>query len=162
MKNFTQETRIKLSLKKQGAKNPMFGKNHNKETRNKIRNSKLGNKASLITRNKMSKAHIRDRNGNWIKDRNLIKNLDIRNNPEYKQWRKQVYARDNFQCKISTEDCKGKIEAHHILSWRNHPELRYEINNGITLCKFHHPRKHIEGERLSPYFQSLVTKNNLS
>ncbi len=36
MKNFTQETRIKLSLKKQGAKNPMFGKNHNKETRNKI------------------------------------------------------------------------------------------------------------------------------
>ena len=30
------------------------------------------------------------------------------------------------------------IRAHHILPWRI-VELRYNINNGITLCQFHHP-----------------------
>ena len=51
---------------------------------------------------------------------------------------------------------KGKLEAHHILSWSKFPELRYEVNNGITLCHFHHPRKRNDEMTLSPFFQSLV------
>ena len=75
---------------------------------------------------------------------------------EYNEWRMSVYKRDNFKCKMSNEDCSGKIEAHHILSFTKFPELRYEINNGITLCQAHHPRKRAEEARLAPVFQDMV------
>lgn len=75
----------------------------------------------------------------------------------YANWRKEVWRRDNFKCRISNNDCNGKIEAHHILGWRSHPELRYETNNGITLCQAHYPRKRAEEKRLIPFFNELVS-----
>lgn len=83
------------------------------------------------------------------------KHLDSR----YKEWMLSVKGRDGWKCQISNEDCCGRMEAHHILTWRDHPELRYEIKNGITLCQHHHPRKRAEEIRLSPYFQEIV--NNI-
>ena len=59
-------------------------------------------------------------------------------------------------CRIADNNCEGRMEALHILGWNAHPELRYEVNNGITLCHFHHPRKRNDEIRLSPYFQELV------
>lgn len=94
----------------------------------------------------------------WIKDRTLIKKQLERNNPNDKQWKYSVYKRDNFTCRIADVNCGGRIEAHHILSWRDYPELRYQINNGITLCQAHHPRKRSDEEKLSLYFQELVAK----
>lgn len=93
---------------------------------------------------------------NWIVDRSLIKRQDERNNPEYKQWRLSVYKRDEYRCKISNQDCYGKIVAHHILSWREYPELRHDINNGVTLCHFHHPKKRDDEKRLSNLFSELI------
>lgn len=75
----------------------------------------------------------------------------------YMEWRKQVKNRDGWKCKIASKDCHGRLEAHHILPWRDYPELRYETNNGITLCQAHHPRKRAEEKRLAPLFQELVT-----
>ena len=52
---------------------------------------------------------------------------------EYKQWRSDVFQRDNWTC----QTCKTRgiyLEAHHIKSWAKFPELRYEVSNGITLC----------------------------
>lgn len=97
-------------------------------------------------------------NHNWIIDRSKLKKKEQRNDSAYQDWRKQVWLRDNFKCKIANPDCKGRIEAHHILSWKEYPELRYEVNNGITLCHLHHPRKRKEVSELSPYFNSLVNK----
>lgn len=101
-----------------------------------------------------------ENNWMWISDRSLIVGRQNRNNSEYKQWRMKVWSRDSFRCRISNEDCDGKIEAHHILGWADHPELRYQINNGITLCHAHHPRKVAEVKRLVPVFQELVTASN--
>lgn len=97
----------------------------------------------------------------WIKDRSLIK-LGDRNihDPLYKQWHRNVKNRDGWKCKISNSSCSGRLEAHHILNWKDYPELRYEINNGITLCHAHHPRKRDEVTKLSPYFQKLVAEMN--
>jgi len=35
----------------------------------------------------------------------------------------------------------------------------YEVNNGITLCHFHHPRKRKDEIKLSPYFMELIKTN---
>ena len=97
-----------------------------------------------------------ERHGMWIKDRSLVKHQEDRNNPEYKQWRLKVYKRDNYKCVINNCDCSGRIIAHHILSFTYYPELRYEINNGITLCRFHHPIKREEERQSIPIFNDYI------
>ncbi len=100
-----------------------------------------------------------ENNYRWVSDRTKLKRTNKqgeRRTSIYVDWRKQVYTRDNFKCKINNQDCKGRLEAHHILSWKDYLELRYEINNGITLCHAHHPMKRAEEKRLIPFFQGLV------
>lgn len=58
--------------------------------------------------------------------------------PVYKEWRKKVYSRDHHQCQWPGCTQKKKLNAHHIKSWSQYPGLRFDINNGITLCKYHH------------------------
>jgi len=94
----------------------------------------------------------------WIIDRSKLKKSERHDRDvAYIEWRKLVLLRDNFRCKISNSDCGGKLEAHHILSWREYPELRYSLNNGIILCQAHHPRRWVEEKRLIPEFQKLVS-----
>ena len=93
---------------------------------------------------------------NWKKDRSILKRQDERNDPAYICWSRDVKRRENWKCKIGNKDCSGKLISHHILPWRDYPELRYNINNGIALCHFHHPKKRDDEVRLIPYFQSMV------
>ncbi len=97
-----------------------------------------------------------ENNPRWIQDRTKLAKRQQRNDSSYREWRQQVWLRDNFTCKIGNQDCCGRIEAHHILGWSSHPELRYQPNNGITLCHAHHPRKRAEEKRLIPTFQEIV------
>lgn len=93
----------------------------------------------------------------WIEDRSKLKD-DRRNRKGQlsRDWVKRVKVRDGYCCKMANQDCKGQLESHHILPWKDYPELRYEINNGITLCSFHHPRKRSEELRLAPYFSNII------
>ena len=132
----------------------------------KVSISMTGRKLSETHKKNIGKASIRlglkppvmigEKNPNWIHDRNSIKRRERRDNPEYKIWRWSIWMRDGFKCRIVSNDCSGRIEAHHILGWSLYPELRYEINNGITLCRAHHPRKRAEEKRLAPVFLELV------
>lgn len=74
----------------------------------------------------------------------------------YKEWMNSVKKRDNWKCRIRNKDCCGKLESHHILPWRDFPELRYDIKNGITLCIKHHPRKRSEEFNLINVFKNLI------
>lgn len=58
--------------------------------------------------------------------------------PVYKDWRKKVYTRDNHQCQWPGCNQKKRLNAHHIKSWAQYPGLRFDVNNGITLCRLHH------------------------
>ena len=66
----------------------------------------------------------------------------IRQSIDYRLWREAVFARDNYTC----QKCfalGGKLRPHHIKNFSQFPELRFAIDNGITLCedchkKFHH------------------------
>lgn len=98
----------------------------------------------------------------WISDRSKLKKLGDtekdRRSSACVIWRNEVRKRDNFKCKMKNSDCEGRLETHHILSWTHFPELRYDLNNGITLCHAHHPRARAEEKRLIPEFQKLVAQ----
>ena len=60
-------------------------------------------------------------------------NDTLRHRREYKDWRTAVYERDNYTCQCCGKR-GGKLNAHHINSFADYLELRYDIRNGITLC----------------------------
>jgi len=63
--------------------------------------------------------------------------MQIRNSPEYRYWRSAIYKRDDYTC----QQCGvrgGRLEAHHVRQFATHPELRMDVDNGITLCKSCH------------------------
>jgi hypothetical protein len=98
-----------------------------------------------------------EKNWRYKTDRNsLVKSEKKHLDGRYRHWSRSVKNRDSWKCKIDNEDCKGRLEAHHILPWSKFPELRYEINNGISLCHFHHPRKRNDEIKLAPFFQELI------
>ena len=64
--------------------------------------------------------------------------IRIMQNKEYREWRLGVYRKDNYVCQICNETGK-KLHAHHIKSYAEYPNLRTDINNGMTLCaECHH------------------------
>lgn len=80
-----------------------------------------------------------EKNPNW--KGNLAKRKDQRNDPLYKQWRLKILRNDNYRCMICGETKKGEMQADHINSWTKYPRLRYEIENGQTLCRECHAIK---------------------
>ena len=69
-----------------------------------------------------------------------------RNSKEYKEWRKAVFERDKYTCQL----CKAKgvkLNAHHKKPWSKFPQLRYDPENGITLCEKCHKAYHKKNGR---------------
>lgn len=65
----------------------------------------------------------------------------LRKSPEYIQWRLIVYKKDNYTCQM----CGQKhidIVAHHIKSFAEFKELRFEPSNGKVLCRSCHLKVH--------------------
>lgn len=58
--------------------------------------------------------------------------------PVYKAWRKAVFERDHYSCrhcgKSKKDYPKMTLQADHILPQSTHPELKFVVSNGRTLC----------------------------
>jgi len=103
-------------------------------------------------------ARVGEKHHAWIKDRTLLKDDHLdRGGQRHRDWSNTVKIRDGWKCKIGNQDCEGRMESHHILSWKNYEELRYDVNNGITLCHYHHPRTRVNEIEFEDYFQKLLT-----
>ena len=122
-----------------------IGRKHSKEWIAKT--TRKGFKTSKETRKKQSEALKGEKCYLW-KGGITSKNLTIRRGVEARLWRESVFTRDNWMC----QNCgkrNGKnvgktvcINAHHILNFAEYPELRFAIDNGITLCKKCHLKFH--------------------
>lgn len=77
-------------------------------------------------------------------------NQRLRSSTQYEQWRSGVFHRDGFTC----QECGqrgGRLNADHIKAWALYPELRFEVENGRTLCVKCHEK--------TPNYKSLALQN---
>lgn len=167
---------------KKGQVSPNKGKTFSDSTRKKMMLAKIGRKVVFSDKHKenLSKS-LTGKKKPWLKgkkrvfteewkknmgdvkrfkDRSLLKKSDRQNSGAYLEWKNQVKSRDNNRCKMESNECNGKLEAHHIFNWIDYKDLRYIISNGITLCRKHHPLKWEEEKRMIPIFIELVSTNN--
>lgn len=148
-----------------GKNNPNYGKHHTPEAMAKIRKarerqfgennpfwnkhhtSKLKEKLSI-----MAKTRTGNKNAHWKGGKTPLFQ-SIRNLDESKQWRSDVFQRDNWTCQTCGLRCsEGKavyLEAHHIKEFakiirgnniKNVIEAQlckelWDIDNGVTLCE---------------------------
>jgi len=63
--------------------------------------------------------------------------------PEYIEWSWQVKNKSNFTCQVC-DKLGGALNSHHLNGWKNFPNERYNIENGVCLCKECHKRYHDE------------------
>lgn len=56
--------------------------------------------------------------------------------PGRKEWIAAVMVRDSYTCQSckASKTVSGKLHAHHVKKWSDYPELRFDVDNGITLC----------------------------
>ena len=70
--------------------------------------------------------------------------LSNRTSKEYKEWRNSVYKKDWYTCQCcGASGSDSELNAHHILSFADNKELRFDVSNGITLCSDCHHIKTI-------------------
>ncbi len=88
--------------------------------------------------------HLRDENAsNWRGGTTKERRRQM-SRIEYKEWRTNVFERDNYTCVLCGER-GGKLQADHIKPWRGYVGLRYEVSNGRTLCCDCHRKTHTWG-----------------
>lgn len=123
-------------MKQADAVNPFKGKRHTDETR-----------AALAITASRPKPYLRGpKNGMYGKCGAANVNWRGGHTPERQriyasgEWSaiiRAVYARDNYTCARCGKKKVGKrsLHAHHVKSWAEHPELRLNLDNLITLCR---------------------------
>lgn len=125
---------------------PFSGKKHTPETIEKNRLAHLNKEPA----NKgIKRLDITGKNHwNWQggKSNNRHKLTTV----EYKSWVNTIFKRDDYTC----QECGDKgiyLQAHHIKSWAYYPTLRFDINNGKTLCvKCHELTDNYKGRNKNP------------
>jgi NUMOD3 motif. len=137
---FSPETRKKLSDMRKGKPNGLLGFKHTEETKNKMSESHQG-------------LFQGEKNPNW-KGGITPERVKAWHSEQYKQWRTAVFERDYYTC-IWCKQVGGRLNADHILPWAIHPEWRFEINNGRTLCVDCHRKTNTYGHKTKNMVQLI-------
>ena len=77
----------------------------------------------------------------WEENNGIGENAKERTTYKYRQFRKRILERDEICQMCGT---KKNLEVHHTMPFAQYPELRYDEDNAITLCKKCHMKLHKE------------------
>ncbi|KKN11572.1 hypothetical protein LCGC14_1025220 [marine sediment metagenome] len=153
----TEETKQKMremwQLRHPNFIPPMKGKKMSKESRRKMSeaakkrpSNRIGKKHTLETRAKISiisrERSPSGRDAPAYKDGKVQERRGQRWSMQYKRWRYDVYLRDKFTCQKCGDDKGGNLVAHHIKPFADYPELRFDVENGLTICSSCHENIH--------------------
>lgn len=83
-----------------------------------------------------------------------------RNSADYDNWRKSVFERDCYTCQICGQS-GGKLCADHIKEWSLYPALRFDLDNGRTLCFPCHQKTENFGYRAYEKIRKLEVSGTL-
>lgn len=61
----------------------------------------------------------------------------------YQRYRRRVLERDHYKCVICSKFQEKGLRVHHIYSWEEYKELRFALENGVTLCSECHDEEYI-------------------
>jgi hypothetical protein len=121
--------------------NHWVGRKHSQESKKKIGKVQKGRKQKPETIEKRRHKHLGQR-------RKATRN----SSRVYWAWRDSVKNRDGWKCQHCGCEEKDKLHAHHIVAWLENELKRFDIENGITLCKNCHAKeetKHKKGVSFS-------------
>jgi len=76
---------------------------------------------------------------------------------ELRHWRIDVFRRDEFTC-VMCHTTGGRLNAHHIKKFADYPDLRTDINNGVTLCVSCHKIVTNREQEFEKLFQELLSQ----
>jgi 5-methylcytosine-specific restriction endonuclease McrA len=127
------------------AKLSMANKGHgvSDDVRAKISAALMGHLDSEETRAKIgakSKERIGPLAARWEGGLTPI-NAVIRHSDEYNAWRTAVFERDHYTCQECGDSMGGNLNAHHSKPFSQYPELRLDVDNGVTLCEKCHRKR---------------------
>lgn len=135
----------------------MKGRSVSKEVRMKISKSHKGIRPSKESRRKNAESHLGkvpwnkntrrpemsgSKHPQW-KGGITSANKLARHSIEFRIWREAVFFRDNW-IDQKTRKRGGDLHAHHIRNFSEYQELRFAIDNGITLSKKAHKEFHLK------------------
>lgn len=135
------------------------------ETRKKISESERGKKqtpAAIVKIKAARKKQVMPRGEDAFAWRGgkTPEHLSIRASVETRLWREAVFSRDGWTCRACGERGGIVLHAHHILGFAEYPDLRFAIDNGVTMCKkchmgFHNKygRRGFSSEDLKEYIK---------
>lgn len=105
---------------------------HNKGKKHPVHNAEW--------RRQVSEAMSGPNHWNW-KGGTSTENRLMRNSTKHKEWSLAVLAKDHYRC--TKCGYRGrKLVAHHIIKWSSNKERRFDVSNGITLCRACHCELH--------------------
>jgi len=57
-------------------------------------------------------------------------------------WAQKVKERDNYTCQLCLVKTSSMLHSHHKDSYDVNIDQRYKLDNGVTLCFYHHKKFH--------------------
>jgi hypothetical protein len=134
-KHHTPEAKARLSAAKKGKPSPKRGVPRTEEERQAISRGILN--SPNVPRGEKHYAYSFGRSQ---------RKLDDRRSHLYPKWREEVFKRDGYRCQKCGDARGGNLRAHHIKPFALHPELRFAVGNGVTLCHTCHQLEHYKAD----------------
>jgi 5-methylcytosine-specific restriction endonuclease McrA len=82
----------------------------------------------------MSDKARRGEDSNFWKGGATEANKILRQSSQYRLWRESVFKRDDYTCQFCGQR-GGRLNPDHIKKFADYPELRFDLDNGRTLCE---------------------------